>query len=319
MVATAARILANQANSLKSTGPRSTEGRERSRGNGLKHGLCSTVVVHPDDAQAMTAHPEAAGLDGWFQGQVALTTLKIERCQAMERAARSRVVARASVTWDEDRRGDAIRLGSKLAGRPEEVVTQLRETLHGCEWLLARWAMLAHAADSQRGWTPELTRLAFDLLGTPAEFREGYAPGTEIDLAGKSFGLPPALADVARRAIDELIGRRDLLRPLDEAARERAEADLSDDDPEIRRLRRYEAELHRRLKWSLEQIRGQEEASGPAPAPEAGPESPPEPEFAPLPLPMAPPSNLPSRVERRLLKAESRREAKHRKLEHLRN
>ena len=236
----------------------------------------------------------------------------------MERAVRSRVVLRASTTWDDDRRHEAIRLASKLASRPEEVVAQLRETFHGCDWLIGRWAMLAHAADSRNGnWTPEQARLAFDLMGTPPEFREGHPPGTSIDSAGKLAGPTPGPAAVARRAIDELTGRLEILRPIEQAARDRAEADLSDDDPELLRLRRYEAELHRRMKWSLGQL-SEEAKPGesaptpegePVPSPRAHPASP-SPERPRLPPP-------PSRAERRLIKAESRREAKRRKLDRL--
>ena len=97
---------------------------------------------------------------------------------------------RASVTWDDDRRLDAIKLASGLGKRPESVVAGLRESYHGCEWLANRWALLAHAADSQDGsWTAEQASLAFDLLGTPVEFREGHAPGTTIGRDGKLEGV----------------------------------------------------------------------------------------------------------------------------------
>ena len=316
-MATERQIEANRKNAARSSGPKTTQGKERSRGNALKHGFCSQVVDHPDDAPGSA---KVAGLDGWLRTQVALAGTKIDRCQAMERAARSRIVARASVTWDEDRKGEAIRLGSELADRPEEVVAQLRETLHGCQWLITRWALLAHSADSHNSWTPEQVRLAFDLFGTPSEFREGRPPGTWIDYHGKLVEPTPGPAVVARRAIKELMERCETLRPLDQANREQAQADLSDDDPEIRRLRRYEAELHRRMKWSLEQIQGPSTAVEPGsnPKPEPEPGSNPKIEPEPIPTPIAQIPQTPSRAERRLIKAESRREAKRRKLENLR-
>ncbi len=328
MVASAAKIASNRVNSLKSTGPNTADGKAHSRENSLKHGLCSTVVVHPDDASKLAVGAEdgtrvGQGFEGWLAGQAAVCTVKIERCQAMERSVRSRVVLRASVTWDEDRRLEAIGLASKLSRRPEEVAVKLRESYHGCQWLAARWAMLAYVADSQEGaWTPEQAALAFDLLGTPREFREGHAPGTTIDPDGKLEGPPLGPAAVARLAIDELNKRLEVLGPVDEAARERAEADLSDDDPELRRLRRYEAELHRRMKWALGLFT--EEATPPESEPEPAPTPPSkgESEAASEPIPAresAKPATArqPSRAERRLIQADSRREAKRRKLDRL--
>ncbi len=45
MPASEAQIVANRINAAKSTGPRSAEGKERSRRNALKHGLAASVVV----------------------------------------------------------------------------------------------------------------------------------------------------------------------------------------------------------------------------------------------------------------------------------
>src|SRR5580658_8916835 len=45
MSATAAQIRANQLNAQKSTGPTTTEGKERSRQNALKHGMTGAGVV----------------------------------------------------------------------------------------------------------------------------------------------------------------------------------------------------------------------------------------------------------------------------------
>ena len=44
-MATDAQIEANQANALKSTGPRTMEGKMKSRRNALKHGLASEGVL----------------------------------------------------------------------------------------------------------------------------------------------------------------------------------------------------------------------------------------------------------------------------------
>src|SRR4051812_34308766 len=56
-----ARTLANRKNALKSTGPRTPEGKKRSSMNALKHGLTATTVLLPgEDAGAYEDR-----LDAW--------------------------------------------------------------------------------------------------------------------------------------------------------------------------------------------------------------------------------------------------------------
>src|SRR5947199_141090 len=64
MPASEARILANQANAKLSTGPRTAEGKERSRANALKHGLTGAGVVLPEaDAAEVERRAAAPGGD----------------------------------------------------------------------------------------------------------------------------------------------------------------------------------------------------------------------------------------------------------------
>src|SRR5262245_35557025 len=46
------RLAANRANAMKSTGPRTDEGKAASRLNAMKHGLCALVVPVPGEDQA---------------------------------------------------------------------------------------------------------------------------------------------------------------------------------------------------------------------------------------------------------------------------
>ena len=52
-MATPAQIAANRANALKSTGPRSVEGKAASRFNALKHGLDAASIVIPGEEPAL--------------------------------------------------------------------------------------------------------------------------------------------------------------------------------------------------------------------------------------------------------------------------
>jgi hypothetical protein len=245
-----------------STGPVSARGKEASRANAIKHGLCSlTVIVESPELirERTLAFVEEFQPEGeyplWLAEQAALASIRIERCQRMQRGARDKVAMKAELCWGDDLRLDAVKLGQSINRAPEAVVEQLRQTLQGCEWLIGRWALLAHAADSKKGWTPDQTRLAFDLLGTPLEFREASKPGAMIDTKGRLLDPANDPASVARRMVGELEGRRDLLGGLDEAKQALAMADLDDEaDPESKRLRRHESTLQRRLRWCLAQL-----------------------------------------------------------------
>ena len=330
MIVSEARIKANKANAARSSGPSSQAGKDRSRMNALKHSLCAEVVglekpeAVRERAGAIVGATGSSPPSGFHFGvylfdQVGTLGLRIEHAQAMQEAARERSALRASLVWDDDRRLEATLLGGQLGGRarPDEVVEKLRRTPQGCDWLIARWALLAHAADVGRSWTPEQASLAFDLLGTAPEFREGCQPGADLD------GSVVEPAELARRQIADLKGRRELVRPLDGADRRDAEAGLAD-DAEIRRLRRYEAALERRFRWTYELLRvalnPPEPAEAPEPQPGPEPPAPPsekraDPSSIAIVKPPQSPTRQPSRSERRAGQAESRREARLRRLE----
>src|SRR5687768_14952071 len=62
----AKRLAANRANAQKSTGPRTKEGKSRSRMNALKHGMCSSSPLLPNECPA-TFETIKAELDQEFQ------------------------------------------------------------------------------------------------------------------------------------------------------------------------------------------------------------------------------------------------------------
>src|SRR3954463_11782011 len=191
MIVSEARVAANRRNAARSTGPKTEAGKQRSRAKALKHGLCASVVVAEDaklvqqrTCEWFDALKPQSEFHSWLVDEVANISLRIDRCERMERRARGVKAMRAELCWEDDRRLDAVRLGGLLAKRPDEVVEELRRTPQGCEWLMTRWEMLAHTAAVRGSWTPEQARLAFDLLGPPAEFREGNRPGASLDLDG---------------------------------------------------------------------------------------------------------------------------------------
>jgi hypothetical protein len=257
-----AQIEANRRNSLKSTGPRTTEGKQASRANAIVHGLCASVCV-PEDAKAVsvrasqffdTLRPQD-DFQCWLVSEISLATWKIDQAERIDRRVRDKIALKSELYWDDDKRLDAEMLGEQLGNRPAIVVNKLRSTPQGCEWLMARWALLAYAAESKSGWTPEQEQLAFDLLGTPADFRRGYKPGVLVDLFGKVVDPGEEPAAVARREVEALQIQLAKVAPLDESNRALAMVDLNDDnDAELKRVRRYEGSLHSRVRWCVRQL-----------------------------------------------------------------
>ncbi len=98
MPASEARIAANRANAAKSTGPKTPEGKEASRANALKHGLCAKVVLPERDAaevrrraDAFAAETNARGdLAHAFARAAAINSVQMERAADQQTAALTR-------------------------------------------------------------------------------------------------------------------------------------------------------------------------------------------------------------------------------------
>jgi hypothetical protein len=294
MIVSQAKIEANRRNALLSTGPKTVEGKAKSRANALKHGLCSAIVVAEDLALVSqrsgeffeTLKPQNE-VHVWMVDQAALCSVRIERCERIERRVRDKIALRAELTWDNDRRFEVEVTARSLAKDPSATVQALRGTLHGCEWMIGRWALLAHAGETQpNGWTDEQSKMAFDLLATPHAFREGRKPGVVLDDEGRVVEGPCDPAGFARSQIAGLKAARDLLADLDEVERVLACSDLTNEgDPELRRLRRYETGLHNRLRWAIKQVDVQSPYRCPDPSLRPSWVAQPEPELKPEPKP----------------------------------
>jgi hypothetical protein len=260
------RMAQHRRDQARTVRPRTQAGDDSPRADALVLHLCASVIV-PEDADLVqkrsreyfeTLKPQN-NFHCWCVSEIGLLSIRIDRDERIERRLRDKIVIKAQIHWESDRRLEALRLGDQLGTQPEQVVELLQRTPQGCEWLMGRWAMLAYSADVQNGtWNTQQSDLAFDLLATPALFRPGRMPGLEIDIEGRPVEGSSDPASVARRQIAALKARRDQVEPLDRANRSLAEADLADDtDPELKRLRRHEAMLHSRLRWFAKQLRFQ--------------------------------------------------------------
>jgi hypothetical protein len=109
MPASAAQINANRANSLKSCGPRTIAGKERSRGNALKHGLTGQGIALPvEDAaeierrhRCLEAELKPSGEAGRILvGRIALMSVRMDRCVAHETASLTDRIDQAEFAFD---------------------------------------------------------------------------------------------------------------------------------------------------------------------------------------------------------------------------
>ena len=104
MPATEAQISANRMDSLKSTGPKTAEGKEASRANAYKHGLTGSGVVIPEcEAVEVARRAEAFAAELKPSGEVgralvfhaARMSVRLERCAHHETAVSTERVRRA--------------------------------------------------------------------------------------------------------------------------------------------------------------------------------------------------------------------------------
>jgi hypothetical protein len=277
MICSQARVDANRLNSQRSTGPRTEQGKMNSRANSLKHGLCASVVV-PEDPELIRRRSREFHevlkpqneVQVWMADHAALYSIRIDHCEKIEQQVRDKIALRAELTWDEDRRSEAEVLVRSLGKNPAETINALQRTPQGCDWLMARWALLAFTAETLKVWSEDQTSLAFDLLGTPHIFRPGQKPGALLDQDRSVVDPADDLAGLAHREIDSLKNRKAIVADLDEVDRALASGGLANElDPELRLLRRYESRLFGQLKWCLKQITIQppDRSNEPAPRP----------------------------------------------------
>ena len=257
------QIEANQRNAQLSTGPRTDEGKNASRRNAMKHGLSGAGVVLPTEETQAVADRIAqwnSSLRPWtvfeiyLSEQIAIASVQVEQCRIEERAFRARLAARASACWDDDRRLAAEDLGENLSKKPSAVSKRLAQTPQGCDWLLERWEGLARIHAENGKWAEAQRALALDLLGVPAELRDGT---TKLDADPAAV----AAAEIAR-----LHERQEtVLADLDADEQAAAELGIPGERPEsLLLLRRYEAACQRRLAWALKEMQRGRRASAEA-------------------------------------------------------
>src|SRR4051794_23244270 len=169
-----ARLAANRANALRSTGPRTPLGKSVSKFNGLVHGMRAESDILPgEDPEALDRR-----LATWADELGAVTeserylaeaavraSWRIDRCRGAETATLTRQVLKAGEDYDDALAEEVERLGSRLHEDPAGVVRQLRRSTAGCRWLIARWEELADRLVGWKALEPTERHLAANLMG----------------------------------------------------------------------------------------------------------------------------------------------------------
>ena len=241
-----ARREANRRNATKSTGPKTEQGKDRSRRNALKDGLTGQGIVQPEDEESrmkeeferwrLELQPvnlvETAMIESMVVAQA-----RMRRAIRLEIALRVKRSDRASRSWAPDQRLEVQKLADKLrkTKNPGVVAERLRQTPAGCDWLIERWKELDWALDLKEDWNEECLTLAFDLLGAARALRE-------FSIVLPADASVDEKRAIARKHIRELTQHRDeVLKELDAGDQERVADDAEfDDSAEARRLRSYD-------------------------------------------------------------------------------
>ncbi|WZO96258.1 hypothetical protein EP7_003247 [Isosphaeraceae bacterium EP7] len=266
------RIDANRRNAQKSTGPRTEEGKARSRRNSLIHGLAGAGVVVPEDeAQAARERGEQLvsslrPMNAFELGLVetiAIESVRIDRCRIEERLVRDVRARRAGACWLDERKAEAAKLGKTLAGCPDEVAPKLSTSSAGCDWMLVRWQALGKVLEKTGDWSEPQRSLAMDLMGVSAEVREMDNPLDPSD----GDALMSHLRELVESEIDGLLMRREeALDAIDDDLREATSMGLiAVDDPTLVLLRRYETASFRRQRWALDMLHKGRQKPAPIP------------------------------------------------------
>ena len=109
MTCSESQILANRANALKSTGPRTDAGKLQSRRNALRHGLASTgVVLLPEDEAKLAERRQSWGevlrpadeVEEFLVDRAIVHSVKVERASAVESASAVASVERADREYE---------------------------------------------------------------------------------------------------------------------------------------------------------------------------------------------------------------------------
>jgi hypothetical protein len=192
-------------NGARSKGPKTPEGKNRSKFNALKHGMTARTLVLPgEDAEVFQAR-----LDTWTADlrprndlerslvqRAATVSWQLDRLDHVDLARLERIIRAAAVEEPLRQADEAAALGQRLLAdargpasvyphysytfhwprtsysglvddpdQPARLILRLEATAAGCQWLLDRWAELRALLEKGLGWQSPDKLKASRLLG----------------------------------------------------------------------------------------------------------------------------------------------------------
>ena len=151
---TDAQRQASRTNGSKSQGPITPEGKNRSKFNGVKHGLRAEHVILPGEDPAEFEAEKQAWIDDW-NPPTHTRAILVERAAAASWRLRRAVRAEADVLaefahdagrrFDDDRRDHIERLVTQIDDDPPAILSRLRLQRDGIDRIIRGWRDLGHA------------------------------------------------------------------------------------------------------------------------------------------------------------------------------
>jgi hypothetical protein len=169
------KIEANRRNAMKSTGPRTAEGKLRSRRNGLRHGLAAEVLVPQEDRAAYDATiarwDREAGpcnvVEEHLIRRAAAGAVRLDRIERARESTREETARKAVRSWEARMQARARKLAQGLDADPSNVLVDLESTAFGCDWLIRQWQAIDATLRLGKGWDQRFLARVHRLLGLP--------------------------------------------------------------------------------------------------------------------------------------------------------
>ena len=286
------RIAANRRNASYSCGPKTVEGKARSRQNAFKHGLTGEGVALPTEdtieierrfgnlVDELRPSTEAGRI---LLHRFSFLSVRLDRCERHETTVLSKRVRDAIDEYDDQRMADIELHASRISSEPMTSSRRLQTTPEGIDWLVEYWLELRRdlMIEDRVVWTWNHWDRAESLMGNPeGNLRVGRTRALTEAVSGFFLNLGPedgaGLDDAARTlwakgeiaaSIDAEVARLQEVRIAldpDSIERDRLEAPdraLFDPSREMILARKYEGATDRAMYKALKEFKEVEAAA----------------------------------------------------------